>query len=214
MAVLSNRYYRLWPLFCIAQVLACWQIGVGIYVPIADRELNIALWMPGEVLLVTATCMAVGESVWKSLHEIDRKWRHAAFWGLATACASFAYLFRRHVSDDWYRQAMSDRSIVFLGLAFFAFSAVWIGLFYHRQWPRVVRMQIGLYSVLMCAHVLLVDWSHWLGSNRQFRLIEMVACAGFVLNSNFLKGELSEVRESPCESRETLPDRRSLLRPA
>lgn len=211
-AVLANRYYRLWPFFCLAQVLVCWQIGMGIYVPLEDRAMNIGLWLPGEFLLVIALCLGVGEAVWKSLNEIDRRWRQATFWGLATACASFAYFFRRVVSTDWYRQVLADRSIVFLALAFFAFSAVWVGLFYHRHWPRAARMQIGLYAVLMCSHVVLVDWSHWAGSNRQFRWLEMICCAGFVINSNFLKGELLAVRESPCETRENLPDRHSLPR--
>ena len=212
LVVLSHRYYRLWPLFCVQQLLVCWQIGMGIYVPLADRAQNVNLWFPGEVLLVMATILGVGEAVWKSLDEIERKWRHASFWGLLMACGSFAYLFRRSVSTDWYSQALADRSIVILGLAFFAFSAVWIGLFYHRHWPRVVRMQIGLYAVLICGRVFLLDWARWASSNNQFRWLEMVCCVGFMINSKFLKGELSAIREPLSEIPERHDGRRSLPR--
>lgn len=190
--LISRKYYQLWPACVAMQAVTSWQIGVSLFVP---AHASITFWAVGECALLAATAIAVGEAVWKSLRQMSVINKVMTIGGLALFSGSVAMLvYADEPSRIWPASFFLVREQFFLSIAIGSFAALWIGLMHYREWPKVARMQLGIYAVMMCGHVLIVDWSHWQSSRTAWRILESLCCIGFLINSKFLVLELAAIQ--------------------
>lgn len=191
--LLGRRYWRLYPCFCVAQACTAWQALIRIAIPAADRAAWMKLWAPGEWLLLLATSAAVTEAVWRSVEQMRHRWRLVMMAGLIVFVAGLVWAVHTDVTGDWYAQFLNHRVWLMLGLAILAFSGFWFGMGANRVWPRVARMHMGLYAVLMVGHISFGDWGFWQWANTHYRWLEMACCFGWVINSDFLAREFAAI---------------------
>lgn len=197
LVLLSKQYYKLWPACVAMQAVTSWQIGVSLFVPRSAPDQAVSLWIVGECVLLAATTMAVGEAVWKSLRQMSAVNKVMTIGGLALFSGSVAMIvYGDEPARIWPRSFFMLREQFFLGIALASFIALWLGIMHYRGWPRAARMQLAMYTALLCGHVLVIDWSHWQASRTAYRILETLCCVGFVINSNFLAAEIGVVQKS------------------
>jgi len=194
--LVHRRYWRIAPLFLPFQTITCVQAGVRLYMVangLDDRDSWADNWATGEVLLLVASVTVALESLWKSLRKIPKS-RPWIFFGLCFGIAIVTSCFVSiYWSVDWYETFKQVRAGLFLGLALFTFVGFWGALFYAWQWPRVIRMHAGLLAALFAGHVVMVDYSQWGQSNLNWRIWEMLCCAGWLINCRFLRLEFASI---------------------
>jgi len=169
-----------------------------------DIEGAMRIFAPVEIVLTLATVAAVAEAYWVSLDYIPRVYRWAAWAGLLSFVFWGVSAIQPELSGNWYQQFLELRTNTYLGLAILSAIAFVISLTNKRP-PRAVRMHMGIFAALMIGHVLIVDWQAWRASNISFRLFFVVACGGWVVNSQFLRRERDEMRQALAVLVQALP---------
>lgn len=188
--LVRRQYTRIWPAFVLFQSLTCWQATVRLFVN-SPRSWQFA-WAPGEMVLLAVTIAAVGEVLWKSLKQIG-PYRLPTFASLLVGCYCLAAWAVDLQPGSWYAQFLIIRTQIFLAMAMFSFFGFWAALWFNPRWPRVGRMHACMVAVLMAAHVVIVDWSRWQWSNLEYRAVQMLCCAGWIINANFLDADLGQL---------------------
>jgi len=192
--LVSGKYYRMWR-FLVAQIaVTCWQVGVLLFVPVSDRAMAIRWWLPGDIVLVGLSALAVLEVLWRSMRGFPDRYRYGVCLSL-TAGFVFAGMSIRWLLDlptygDWFAQLRADRSVWNLCIAGAALIAVGVANTFNRgNDPRFVRFHGVLVAVLAAGHVLLADMTHWSQSRMLYRSLEAACCFGWMINANLLGQE-------------------------
>lgn len=190
--LLYRRYYRLFPVFVVAQAFTVWQAAERLKFGESHR----LWWAIGECLLLLATSGAVLEAVWASVRVMRRVWAVMIFFGLtAWAAGTVVWLALPLPANPWLR-FFAGREDAFLGLGLLAFVSFWCGLATNDYWPRVARMHAGLIAALMAGHACLISWASWGNTDLNYRALEILCCVGWLINCAFLRREREAVRKA------------------
>lgn len=186
--LVRKGYQRAWPAFLAFQAMTCWQAGARM--GLSDAASWRRIWAPGEMLLLAATAAAVGESLWKSLRALGRH-RILTFPMLILGAYFIATWAVDLPAGDWYTKFLGIRVQFFLTAAIVSSFSIWGMLCFGRHWPRAERMHSCMFSILMAAHVVVVDWSRWQWSNLEYRALQMICACGWIINANLLDEDLA-----------------------
>ncbi len=212
--LLHRKYASIWPLFLAFQALTCVQAGVRLVMVWKGLDSDadwMRLWAPGEYLLLLCAAAMVSESLWKSMREVPKS-RPLIFFGLwvgilfGTSC-----LVEIYPDGSWHDKFLVYRTDFFLVIAILTFVGCWTALFYSQFRPRVERMHAGLLAALLFGHIVMVDWSRWGHSNLNYRIWEMICCAGWLINCQFLRREFSSIARKSDRAAAALLAGRQLL---
>lgn len=196
-----RRYWKIYPWFCATIATTAWQATVRIFVPIEDRSAWMHLWVPGEAALLCVTGIAIMESLWRCIEQMAQKQRWLVFVGLIGFSVNLAFAVHVDRDGDWYARFLDHRIWLYLCYAILAFSGFWATFASHHLRPRVARMHMTLYAVLMIAHVSFGSSKFWDWANTNYRWVEMACCVGWLINSGFLEREFEEAQKSLDEFR-------------